>query len=134
MMHASGQETWQPRLADSQRLCVGCSASDKCPNVWSAPRRGPFNPIGLSLASALVFLLPLVAGTIGVVLARPDDSAVGAGVTFWEVAAALGGLGVGSAAAWLTLPIIRRRFAQVPGECAVINKTPTETMAVNQRR
>jgi len=88
-------------------VCVGCPDSDQCRKVWSAPNRGPFTAVGLSLSSILVFLLPL-AGAIfvgGLMRAISEKSS-----TFREILAAVVGLVIGIGLARLLMPLIRKHF------------------------
>ncbi len=88
-------------------VCVGCPDSDQCRKVWSAPNRGPFTAVGLSLSSIVVFLLPL-AGAIfvgGLMRAMSEEPS-----TVLEILAAVVGLVMGIGLARLIMPLIRKRF------------------------
>lgn len=102
--------------------CAGCPTSDTCRQVWSLSRRGPFSPVGLSLSSAVAFLLPIITAIIAGVLADaylsgPEplaDPSVGNTFSLWIVIAVFVGLAVGAGVAWLIMPFIRRHFHVEP--------------------
>jgi hypothetical protein len=98
-----------PVAQAENKICDGCPDADSCRKVWSQPNRGPFSATGLSLGSALVFLLPLVTAIIaGAIFHRykgqPDHFSPG------EVLAATGGLLAGALLARTLLPLIRKYF------------------------
>ena len=92
-----------------ESCCSGCSQHDSCIQVWSAPNKGPLTPIGVVLASVLAFLVPLLVAICGGVLARtclPNSQ----NITLGQVACVGGGFLLGAMLAWLTMPLIRKRF------------------------
>ena len=98
-----------PAAQAENKPCHGCPDEDSCRKVWSQPNRGPFSATGLSLGSALVFLLPLVTAIIAGALfhrykGQPDHFSLG------EVLAAMGGLLAGVLLARMLLPLIRKYF------------------------
>jgi len=94
---------------ESEAMCKGCPQGDECRKVWSAVNRGPFTPTGLSLSSALVFLLPIATAISAGAVVR--ELTKGANyTTMAQALAAGGGLIVGALAAWLLMPVIKKRF------------------------
>lgn len=98
-----------PVAQTDNTYCDGCSDADNCRKAWSAPRRGPFSAAGLSLGSALVFLLPLVTAIIAAAvyhyLKAPSEK-----FSLGQVLAAAAGLLIGACLARLLLPSIRKHF------------------------
>ena len=90
-------------------VCGSCVQADQCRQAWSAVRRGSLSPTGITLASAVVFLLPLITAIVGGSLAHSyfADSPHG---SLWLVILAAAGLLTGVLAAWLTVPLIRKHF------------------------
>ena len=93
----------------AEPFCRGCAQQDQCRRVWSGPKRDPLTPAGLSLASAVAFLLPLLTcilgGALAVHLFRESDN------TFlFQALGAIFGLILGIALARLIMPFIRKRF------------------------
>ena len=83
--------------------CGRCPQADQCRQVWSTNRRGPLTPAGLSLASALAFLLPIITAIIAGALASvyaPD----------WIIIAAGAGLIIGVLPARLGMNLINHKF------------------------
>ena len=83
--------------------CGRCPLADQCRQVWSIDRQGSLTPTGLTLASALAFLLPIITAIIAGVLATayaPD----------WIIAAAAVGLVMGVLPAWLGMKLINNKF------------------------
>ena len=106
--------TQQPQCPPSQHAanesaCSGCPQADACRHVWSTPRRGPFNPVGLTISSGLAFLLPILTAIVAAALAHPYAPPQ-ARFSLIEAAAGLGGLFVGVAVAMLIIPLVKRRF------------------------
>ena len=95
--------------ASNESACSGCPQADACRDVWSQPRRGPFNPVGLSISSGLAFLLPVMTAIVAIVLAHPFAPPE-ARFSLIEAAAGLGGLFVGVVVAMLIIPFVKRRF------------------------
>ena len=110
--------------ADSESNCRGCGHADQCRQVWSQAPKGRLGPAGLSLGSAVAFLLPL-AGAIGAggmahhyVIGSQNDLTA---VAIWmEIAAAMGGLVLGIILARFIMPLIGERFPRakqgLPGQ------------------
>jgi len=92
-----------------QRNCKGCFQADRCREVWSESPKGTLNPVGLSLAAMLAFLLPLtaaiVAGVAGHIYFAQQEK-----TKLWEIAAATAGLLIGALLAWLLMPSLRKHF------------------------
>ena len=92
-----------------QKNCKDCFHADRCRQVWSESPGGTFSPAGLSLASLVAFLLPLVtaivAGAAAHIYLIDQDNAPMA-----EIAAALAGLLAGAALAWLFMPSLKKHF------------------------
>lgn len=91
-----------------EQVCSGCSQEEACRRVWAMPSRGPLTGAGLSLSSALVFLLPLGTAIVGGGLVRwhvPGEEGV-----LWQGAGVAGGLVVGGACAWLVMRVVKRRL------------------------
>ena len=95
----------QPPINDD-RTCRDCPKEDNCRNVWAAPRRGPFGPVGLVAASGLAFLLPLTVAVIAGAGAR-IYAAASERSTILQVTAVILGLLVGALIARLIVPLIR---------------------------
>ena len=97
------------KTSESETMCKGCPQGDECRKVWSAGNRGPFTPTGLSLSSALAFLLPIAtaisAGAVVRVITKGANY-----TTMAQALAAGGGLVLGAFAAWLLMPVIKKRF------------------------
>ena len=94
--------------SNESSACSGCPDAHKCRTAWSAPRRGPFSPAGLSISSAAVFLLPLIGAIIAGAWAHAckSDSAY----LFWDIAAAAVGFIAGAVVALITMPLIKKHF------------------------
>lgn|GEM_PF-3201809 len=103
------------KSGDSERrtgqVCTGCPQADQCREVWSIPRRGPFTPTGLSLSSALVFLLPLVTAIIAGVIFQARMTAE-KGINFWGFMVVGIGFLAGVFMAWLIMPFMKKHFHQ----------------------
>ena len=97
------------KTSESEAMCKGCPQGDECRKVWSAGNRGPFTPTGLTLSSALVFLLPLVTAiSAGAVVRELTQGANHA--TMVQILAAVGGLALGVLVACLVMPVIKKRY------------------------
>jgi len=92
-----------------EQVCNGCSQEETCRRVWAMPSQGPLTGAGLSLSSALVFLLPLGTAIVGGGLVRWHVGS-GQGV-LWQGAGVVGGLVMGAACAWLVMRVIKRRMS-----------------------
>ena len=89
-------------------VCTDCPEAHKCRSAWSAPHQGPFSAVGLSLGSALAFLLPIATAIIAGVWAHAhqgDPPSV-----LWDIAAAAFGMLAGAAIALLAMPVIKKHF------------------------
>ena len=111
-MAVESSDTDKNQACDSRPdevVCGGCVQADQCRQAWSAPRRGALSPTGITLASAVVFLLPLITAIIGGSLAHSyfADSPQG---PLWLALLAAAGLLIGVLAARLTVPLIRKHF------------------------
>ena len=97
------------RPAESEKVCKGCPQGDECRKVWSAIHQGPFTPTGLTLVSALVFLLPIATaittGAVARTLTKDSNH-----TTMIQALAAGGGLVFGAFIAWLLMPVIKKRY------------------------
>ena len=115
MNDPAGEETNTPIIQPSpsgqsnQKICASCPNAHQCREVWSSPRRGPFSPTGLSLSSAVVFLLPIVSAISAGALAENFMADVD-GFSHGLAVAMVTGLLLGIFAAWLILPAIKKRF------------------------
>lgn len=92
--------------------CGGCPDVDGCRSAWSAPHQGPFSPAGLSLGSAVAFLLPIISAIMvgALVHSHKDDS----GSILWDIAGAVVGLLIGAALALLVMPLIKKHLPNRP--------------------
>lgn len=95
--------------SDDRFDCGGCPHTDQCRGAWSAPNKGPLSPVGLSLGSAVAFLLPLLTAIVGAGIAQANVNSQSS-QTAWQIAGGAGGLAVGFLLAKAILPLIRRRF------------------------
>jgi len=103
------QTHWIAPGAEEPRACSSCPSSDRCREVWSISRRGPYTPVGLVLASILVFLLPLLTAiTAGALV--PGYFPDGDSRSWIQIFAAAGGLLVGAFLAWLLMPLLKKHF------------------------
>jgi hypothetical protein len=108
-MDKDSENCEQENSANSEAMCKGCPQGDECRKVWSAAHRGPFTPMGLTLGSALVFLLPIATAIAAGVLVR--ELTQGANhATIAQILAAVGGLVLGAFGAWLLMPVIKKRY------------------------
>jgi len=97
------------KTSEAETMCEGCPQGDECRKVWSAAYRGPFSPTGLSLSSALVFLLPIATAIAAGALVR--ELTKGANyTTMAQALAAAGGFVLGALVAWLLMPLLKKRF------------------------
>lgn len=94
--------------------CTGCPDAHQCRSAWSAARRGPFSPAGLSISSAVAFLLPVITAIVGCTLAGVFKGE--AASVAWDIVGAGVGLGVGTVVAMMVMPAIKKRFAAGRGE------------------
>lgn len=104
---SASQASSPPNNAEGSS-CTGCPDAHQCRSAWSAERRGPFSPAGLSISSAIAFLLPVITAIIGCALAgkfKGDAASVG-----WDIIGAGVGLGVGTAIALAAMPAIKKHF------------------------
>jgi len=97
------------RAKESEEVCKGCPHGDECRKVWSATHRGPFTPTGLTLGSALVFLLPIATAITTGAVARTLTKGANH-TTMVQALAAGGGLVFGAFIAWLLMPVIKKRY------------------------
>lgn len=109
----------KPKPIDAQsdqRPCPGCPQAHECRSAWGAEpvRPGPFSPVGLSLAGAVVFLLPLVLAIVAGAIARQYSSAAAA-FSIWQIIAVLTGMFAGILIARLVMPLITKRFGDCRG-------------------
>jgi ABC-type nickel/cobalt efflux system permease component RcnA len=95
--------------SEPEEMCQGCPQGDECRKVWSAAPRGPLTPTGLSLSSALVFLLPIATAIAAGAIVREITKGANHS-TIAQALAAGGGLILGAFAAWLLMPVIKKRF------------------------
>ena len=109
MLKTDPKQCDMERDKKSEAMCKGCPQGDECRKVWSAAHRGPFTPTGLSLSSALVFLLPIAtaiaAGAVVRGLTKGANHA-----TMVQILAAVGGLALGVLVACLVMPVIKKRY------------------------
>jgi len=92
-----------------QENCKGCVNADQCRQVWAESPKGTISPAGLSLGSMLAFIFPLLTAIIAGAIVRVyllDTK----NSTYWEIAAAVGGLCAGAALARLFMSLLRKRF------------------------
>ena len=97
------------KTRETETMCKGCPQGDECRKVWSAANRGPFTPTGLSLSSALVFLLPIATAIAAAAIAKAflkEDTYA----TIIQFVAAGGGFVLGALVACLLMPLLKKRF------------------------
>lgn len=91
--------------------CSGCPQSHACRDVWSKRNDGPLRPVGLTLASAAAFLVPLVTAIGGGALAANYWPSSGKAPT-GEILGALAGLIVGVLIGWVIVPRVAKGFGK----------------------
>ena len=89
--------------------CHGCPSQDACRQVWGIERRGSLTPIGLSLASIMVFLFPIITAILAGVLAGSYTTNAEYPI-LWQGIGGVTGFIVGVLLARLIMPLIRKRF------------------------
>lgn len=89
--------------------CPGCSHNDACRQVWGISRRGSLTPIGLSLASIMVFLFPIITAISAGALAGSYTTDAEYPI-LWQTVGGAAGFIVGVLLARLIMPLIRKRF------------------------
>lgn len=97
------------KTSEAETMCKGCPQGDECRKVWSAAYRGSFTSTGLSLSSALVFLLPIATAIAAAAIAKgflKQETYT----TIIQFVAAGGGFVLGAFVAWLLMPVIKKRF------------------------
>ena len=89
--------------------CPGCPHNDACRQVWGIERRGSLTPIGLSLASIMVFLFPIITAILAGALIGSYTTDAEYPI-LWQAIGGVAGLIVGVILARLIMPLIRKRF------------------------
>jgi len=89
--------------------CHGCPSQDACRQVWGIERRGSLTPIGLSLASIMVFLFPIITAISAGAMAGSYTTNAKYPI-LWQGISGITGFIVGVLLARLIMPLIRKRF------------------------
>ena len=97
------------KIKEIEHKCHGCPSEDACRQVWGIERRGSLTPIGLSLASIMVFIFPIITAILAGALIG-GYTAEAKYPILWEGVGGIAGFIVGVLLAKLIMPLIRKRF------------------------
>ena len=89
--------------------CQSCPNSHACRTVWETPNRGPLSSAGLTIGSAIAFVLPLLTAAAGGAVFRHFFGEQKP-IPWPEIGGAAVGLAIGAALGWVLLPWIGKRL------------------------